>query len=174
MVFDPVLASGRGDELADEEMISAFQELLLPQTTVLTPNSLEARRLAGETDGDERERDLSLAECAQRMIKFGCGMCCSQVRTKTRRRLSTSSTTTMAWYAVTAGSDCQAAIMAPGHTLASAVAAGLAHRLSVSDAVREAQDYTWRTLTAGFRPGIEQFIPDRFFWARRTEEGGES
>ena len=30
LVFDPVLASGRGDELADEEMIAALQELLLP------------------------------------------------------------------------------------------------------------------------------------------------
>src|SRR6267143_4909087 len=43
LVFDPVLASGRGDELATEDMISAMCELLLPQTTILTPNSREAR-----------------------------------------------------------------------------------------------------------------------------------
>src|SRR2546422_11036498 len=36
LVFDPVLASGRGDELATEDMISAMCELLLPQTTILT------------------------------------------------------------------------------------------------------------------------------------------
>lgn len=172
LVFDPVLASGRGDELVDEEMISAFRELLLPQTTVLTPNSLEARRLAGETD--DGERDLSLAECAQRMITFGCEYVLltgthentlqvvndlydqhGLVRSDRWERLSGSYH----------GSGC---------TLASAVAAGLAHRLSVSDAVREAQDYTWRTLAAGFRPGMGQFIPDRFFWARRTEEDSES
>ena len=46
LVLDPVLSSGRGDELAGDEGISAMRELLLPQTTVLTPNSLEARRLA--------------------------------------------------------------------------------------------------------------------------------
>jgi hydroxymethylpyrimidine/phosphomethylpyrimidine kinase len=46
LVLDPVLASGRGDELASEDMISAMRELLLPQTTLLTPNSMEARRLA--------------------------------------------------------------------------------------------------------------------------------
>jgi len=45
LVFDPVLASGRGDELADDEMIAAIQSLLLPHTTVLTPNSIEASRL---------------------------------------------------------------------------------------------------------------------------------
>ena len=49
LVFDPVLASGRGDELATEDMISAMRELLLPQTTILTPNSREARRLVQET-----------------------------------------------------------------------------------------------------------------------------
>jgi len=54
LIFDPVLASGRGDELATEDMISAMRELLLPQTTVLTPNSREVRRLAqGEGEDDE-------------------------------------------------------------------------------------------------------------------------
>jgi hydroxymethylpyrimidine/phosphomethylpyrimidine kinase len=48
VVLDPVLASGRGDQFADEEMIEAMIGLLLPQTTLLTPNSLEARRLAQE------------------------------------------------------------------------------------------------------------------------------
>ena len=43
-----LLASGRGDELASEEMVVAIRELLVPQTTIITPNSLEARRLAAE------------------------------------------------------------------------------------------------------------------------------
>ena len=34
-------------------MIGAMRELLLPQTTILTPNSLEARRLAEADDDDE-------------------------------------------------------------------------------------------------------------------------
>jgi len=41
--------------------------------------------------------------------------------------------------------------------------------------VRDAQDYTWQTLANGFRPGMGQFIPDRFFWARGddSEANGE-
>src|SRR5512138_3270126 len=39
LVLDPVLASGRGDELASDDMTHALRELLLPQTTILTPNS---------------------------------------------------------------------------------------------------------------------------------------
>jgi hydroxymethylpyrimidine/phosphomethylpyrimidine kinase len=78
VVFDPVLSSGRGDELADEEMVIALQELLLPLTTVLTPNSLEARRLAqfgdGDDDEDDDDRDAPmLDECARLLIAAGCG-----------------------------------------------------------------------------------------------------
>src|SRR5512139_1934218 len=46
LILDPVLASGRGDELATDEMTHALRELLLPHTTILTPNSMEVRRLA--------------------------------------------------------------------------------------------------------------------------------
>ena len=61
-----------------------------------------------------------------------------------------------------------------GCTLASAIAANLAHDMEVVEAVRSAQEYTWRTLAAGFRPGMGQYLPDRFFWARErgaNEEG---
>src|SRR5689334_14962603 len=63
LVVDPVLASGRGDRLADEDAIEALRESLLPRTTVLTPNSIEARRLAGERD---------LAACARALADHGC------------------------------------------------------------------------------------------------------
>jgi len=68
LILDPVLASGRGDELATDEMTHALRELLLPQTTIVTPNSLEVRRLA-EAEDDE---DLSLEACAMRLIDAGC------------------------------------------------------------------------------------------------------
>jgi hydroxymethylpyrimidine/phosphomethylpyrimidine kinase len=40
----------------------------------------------------------------------------------------------------------------------------------VPEAVREAQEFTWQSLAAGFRPGMGQAIPDRFFWARHDED----
>src|SRR5437667_9802838 len=69
LVLDPVLTSGRGDELASEDMLRAMHELLLPQTTILTPNSIEARRLA--IDEAQDNDDPSLAECARRLIEAG-------------------------------------------------------------------------------------------------------
>jgi hydroxymethylpyrimidine/phosphomethylpyrimidine kinase len=53
-----------------------------------------------------------------------------------------------------------------GCTLASAVAAALANGLGVPEAARDAQEYTWQALAAAFRTGAGQAIPDRFFWAR--------
>jgi hydroxymethylpyrimidine/phosphomethylpyrimidine kinase len=57
-----------------------------------------------------------------------------------------------------------------GCTLTSAIAACMAHGLSIEEAVMEAQEYTWQTLKNGFRPGMGQFIPDRMFWARDEED----
>lgn len=167
-VMDPVLTSGRGDALADEEMIGAMIELLLPQTTILTPNSLEARRLALDDEAEEDNPDL--AECARRLIRAGCDYVLvtgthegtpqvvnmlygshGAVRSDTWERLPGSYH----------GSGC---------TLASAIAANLAMGLEIGDAVRDAQDYTWQTLAAGFRPGMGQYIPDRFYWAREGDD----
>ena len=44
VILDPVLAAGGGTELSSEQLITELVELLLPCTTVLTPNSEEARR----------------------------------------------------------------------------------------------------------------------------------
>jgi hydroxymethylpyrimidine/phosphomethylpyrimidine kinase len=48
-----------------------------------------------------------------------------------------------------------------GCTLASAIAARLAHGDEVAAAVRAAQDYTWCALEGGYQPGGGQHVPDR-------------
>jgi len=174
LVFDPVLASGRGDELADDEMIAAIQSLLLPHTTVLTPNSIEARRLACKPELGEDEGDLSLAECARRLLAYGC-----EYALLTGTHENTPQVVNDLYHASgLLRSDrwerLSGSYHGSGCTLASAVAAGLAHGLEVDEAVREAQEYTWQALAAGFRPGMGQFIPDRFFWARKKEDRSDA
>jgi len=174
LVFDPVLASGRGDELADEEMIAAIQSLLLPHTTVLTPNSIEARRLACKPELGEDEGDLSLAECARRLLAYGC-----EFALLTGTHENTPQVVNDLYHASgLLRSDrwerLPGSYHGSGCTLASAVAAGLAHGLEVDEAVREAQEYTWQALAAGFHPGMGQFIPDRFFWARKKEDRSDA
>jgi len=169
LVFDPILASGRGDELANEDMRDAMRELLLPQTTILTPNSIEARRLIQDEENDEDNPDLS--ECAKRIIQLGCEyVLVTGTHEHTPKVINTlfgsrGIVRSDNWPRLTGiyhGSGC---------TLASAIAALLANGLSVEEAVKEAQEYTWQALQYGFRPGMGQHIPDRLFWAR--DEGDE-
>jgi len=170
LVFDPVLASGRGDELATEDMISAMCELLLPQTTILTPNSREARRLA-QTDGEEEE-ELTLPGAAEKLIGLGCEYV---LITGTHENTPKVVNTLYGQEGVVRSDSWErlaGSYHGSGCTLAAAIAATLANGIELPQAVHEAQEYTWQTLNAGFRPGMGQYIPDRFFWAREMDEPG--
>jgi len=174
LVFDPVLASGRGDELADEETIAAIQSLLLPYTTVLTPNSIEARRLVCKSELGEDEGDLSLEECARRLLAFGCEYALLTGTHENKPQVVNDLYHASGLLRSDRWERLSGSYHGSGCTLASAVAAGLAHGLEVDEAVREAQEYTWQALAAGFRPGMGQFIPDRFFWARKKEDRSDA
>jgi hydroxymethylpyrimidine/phosphomethylpyrimidine kinase len=167
LVLDPVLASGRGDELASEDMISAMRELLIPQTTLITPNSLEARRLAQDDSNENDDPDLN--ECARRLLNLGCefvlvtGTHENTVQVVNTLHDQQGVVRTDSWQRLPGifhGSGC---------TLASAVAATIANGLGVPEAVRDAQEYTWQTLKFAYRTGMGQLIPDRLFWAREEE-----
>jgi hydroxymethylpyrimidine/phosphomethylpyrimidine kinase len=169
LVLDPVLASGRGDELATEEMVAAMRELLIPQATVLTPNSLEARRLAQE-DSDEGEFP-SLDECARRLLEMGAEYV---LITGTHENTPDVVNTLYAREGVVRADTWQrlpGSYHGSGCTLASALAATLANGLDIGEAVRDAQEYTWQALRSGYRPGMGQQIPDRLFWAREDDQG---
>jgi hydroxymethylpyrimidine/phosphomethylpyrimidine kinase len=162
LVLDPVLASGRGDELASDDMLHALRELLLPRATLLTPNSVEARRLA-EAEDDE---GCSLAMCAQRLIENGC----EHVLITGTHEPTAQVINTLYGKGGVVRSDSWERLPGSYHgsgcTLAAAIAAMLANGLELAEAVREAQDFTWHALAKAYRPGMGQFLPDRLFWAR--------
>ena len=146
LVLDPVLASGRGDELADAAAIDALLEAIVPQSTVVTPNSLEARRLGGP----------------QRLLERGCDFV---LVTGTHEAGAQVVNTLYDARGVVREDHWQrlpGGYHGSGCTLASAVAASLASGHAPADAVRAAQAYTWQTLAAAFRPGHGQAIPQRF------------
>ena len=169
LVLDPVLASGRGDELVTDEMVNALRELLIPQSTIITPNSLEARRLAA--DGEE-DNPPDLAECARRIVAGGCEYV---LITGTHENTTQVVNTLYGQNGVVRSDSWQrlpGSYHGSGCTLASAIAATIANGLEISDAVKDAQEYTWQTLKAAFRPGMGQHLPDRLFWAREDEQAG--
>ena len=187
LILDPVLASGRGDEMAGEEIILAIKELLLPQTTVLTPNSVEARRLAmfeaGEdddgsdpvADAEEEEDNPDLDESARRLIELGAEyVLITGTHENTPKVVNTLYGESGKRIRADTWERLPGSYHGSGCTLASAIAASIANGLDVLDAVREAQEYTWNTLASGYRPGMGQYIPDRLFWARAGEDDGGS
>lgn len=168
VVMDPILTSGRGDELASEAMIDAMGKLLLPQVTVLTPNSLEARRLAQQED-DNHDIALGSGLCAQRILKMGCEYVLITGTHENTIHVVNTLFDTNGIVRADEWERLENTYHGSGCTLASAIAASLANGLSIDESVLEAQDYTWRTLQAGFRPGMGQYIPNRLFWAQGSE-----
>ncbi len=173
LIIDPILASGRGDDLSNEEMMAAMCELLFPQATLITPNSLEARRLAFYDEGDEVKHS-ALEECALRLLGMGSEYV---LVTGTHER---SHDVVNSLYGMLTNEApglikdyhwerLPGSYHGSGCTLTSAITACLAHGLSMEEAVHEAQEFTWQTLRHAFRPGMGQFIPDRFFWARESD-----
>jgi hydroxymethylpyrimidine/phosphomethylpyrimidine kinase len=162
VVLDPILAGGGGGELSNELVIDAMIHMLLPLTTVLTPNSLEARALAPEAD--------TLDACGQELLDMGCELVlltgthedAEHVENRlfgNRRLLET-----FTWERLPHsyhGSGC---------TLAAAIAGLLAHGLEPFTAIHEAQEYTWEALRNGYRVGMGQLLPNRFFWARGEKD----
>ncbi|CAN5354879.1 hydroxymethylpyrimidine/phosphomethylpyrimidine kinase [soil metagenome] len=168
LILDPVLASGRGDPFADDDQVAAMRELLLPQVTVLTPNSIEARRLA-LTD-DDSCADLELAECAARFARMGVGYVLVTGTHENTADVVNSLYDETGLVRADTWPRLPGSFHGSGCTLASAIAALMANGLEVAQAVQEAQEYTWQALAAGFRPGMGQHLPDRFFWSRALDD----
>ena len=170
LILDPVLASARGDEFANEETLSAIRELLVPQCTVITPNTPELRRLALDDD----EESLALEKLAMRLIELGC----EYVLVTGTHEATADVINTVFFEKGILRSDTWQRLPGSYHgsgcTLASALAATIARGLDIAEAAREAQEYTWQALKFGFRPGMGQLLPDRMFWARddETDERG--
>ncbi len=67
----------------------------------------------------------------------------------------------------------EAGFVGAGDTLSAALAALLASGAELSAAVGEALQFLDQSLDAGFRPGMGNVVPDRFFWALPPAEEGE-
>ncbi|OAI12324.1 hydroxymethylpyrimidine/phosphomethylpyrimidine kinase [Methylomonas koyamae] len=155
VVLDPVLAAGGGSDLAGQGLIDAINNRLLPLATVVTPNASEARRLTGLADLDACGKALR-HRGAEYVLITGADEDSELVHN--RLYLADGVNETFNWERLPYsyhGSGC---------TLASAIAALLAQGLDPFSAISEAQDYTWQSLAAAYRPGRGQHNPERFFW----------
>jgi len=147
LVLDPVLASGRGDPLANDAVLKALLELLVPRATVVTPNTVEAAQLGG----------------AKRLLELGCRYVLVTGTHEPGPEVSNKLYDSGGLVREDRWQRLPGSYHGSGCTLASAIAAQLAKGRDVPEAARAAQKFTWQALAAGFRSGAGQSLPNRFF-----------
>jgi len=154
VILDPVLQSTTGHDFTNEEMFSLISELLLPFTTVITPNREEALQLTGT---------LTPQVAAEKFLKFGCKNIlitdaeASEIKIINHLYQENGQTQTFTYDRLPGrfhGSGC---------TLASAISANLAKNIELTTAIEQAQEFTWNSLKHGLKLGKGQIHPNRFF-----------
>lgn len=162
VIFDPILTSDAGTEIADVDAIDAISTLILPETDVVTPNTLEAALLVPEAD--------TFTAMASAMMDRGCehvlltGTQDEKHQVINRLYYNHREIDHFEWPRLPHeyhGSGC---------TLAATLSALIALGMDPLTASREAQQFTWHSLNQAYRPGMGHHIPNRMFWVAEGEE----
>jgi len=153
VVFDPVLANGKGDRLSADDAVRAI-EPLYAVATVITPNLNEANRLCGDALAPEQQAALLMQRgCGHVLLKGGHG---PQHQDVVNRWFGPGgASASWRWQRLPDefhGSGC---------TLAAALAAQLAQGLGMREAIAAAQQYCQYTLETSYAIAAGQRIPNR-------------
>lgn len=159
VIFDPVLAAGGGSNLADEVLLNFIRQELLPLCRLITPNTLEAKRLT------ESEKSTTIDEDGECLLGLGpkavliTGTHELTGSDKVTHRLYQPDTAPISstWQRLSGefhGSGC---------TLSAAIAARMAVGETLEKAVRHGLEYSWLSLQHSFKTGKCQSIPERLF-----------
>lgn len=150
VVLDPVLASGHGDHLSEDNPVQSMA-ILMPMATLVTPNLPEAEKLCEGERRLEAQVDKLLFQCPNVLIKGGHADGPDVVN----RWHSHTGQRTWTWPRLEGG------FHGSGCTLASAIAALLAHGKPMMEAIESAQAYCQHALMSAYAIAEGQRIPDR-------------
>lgn len=163
VVLEPTTQMAPLSQARAEALRAATKELLLPLSTLATPDLVEAYELAQQGD--------TLDACAQEILECGghytliSGTRRTQKHHENRLYDHQGLVREYRWPRLSVFSH------GGGATLSASIAAYLAHGLRLLDAVEQGQNFTWHTLSASRRLGMGHNIPHRFFWADRNQNG---
>lgn len=154
LIIDPVMVSTSGSTLMQQESIEAFKNLLMPMSTLLTPNIAETEVLSGliikNTDSIDKAAQVILSEnCNAVLIKGG------HLAEKTDRlyisndcKIYSFETTAHHGYINTTNTH------GTGCTLSSAITAFMARGEKLEDAVLLAKEYICKAIANGAEVNI--------------------
>jgi hydroxymethylpyrimidine/phosphomethylpyrimidine kinase len=152
VVLDTVLATGAGQSVADSALLDELRGALVPRCTLVTPNLPEARALTGAGAPED---------CAERLLAAGAPwVLITGTHDDTEavtNRLFGADGQSLAWDWPRLPGEYHGS----GCTLAGAIAARLAHGMTMEQAVASAQAYTWTALERALRTGRCQLTPNR-------------
>jgi hydroxymethylpyrimidine/phosphomethylpyrimidine kinase len=154
VVLDPVINAGTGARIMADDIYTILNDKVMPFTTVITPNSTEARALTGIDNLDDAAADLLNRGCRAVLITGT-----HEQSTKVINTLYMQNETPV----INSWERLPDSYHGSGCTLSSCIAAQLALGKTIMEAVTIAQKYTWYALRHGMLLGREQYHPDRFY-----------
>lgn len=165
VVLDPVLTlsiktSSPTETSSERKLSDALVQLLLPLASITTPDIVEAQQLARQAD--------SAAACAREMLAYNCDSVLITGVKRTEQHIincfyrPSQPAREFRWPRVQQFSH------GSGATLSASLSAYLAHGLLLTDAVEQAQLFTWNSLRASRRLGMGHCTPNRLFWCQNN------
>ena len=147
IVLDPVMVATSGDKLLKDEAIATLKKELIPFVRVITPNIPEAEVLLGRKINGQNELSLVIRELSancQVSVLLKAGHLKDEKLTDVFYNAETDEiielTSDRIYTKNTHGTGC---------TFSSAIAAFLAHGLSLNDAVNKAKEYMTSAIVSG-------------------------
>jgi hydroxymethylpyrimidine/phosphomethylpyrimidine kinase len=167
LILDPFLSSLPDSGLADDDMLTAIRQILVPQARVLLLSQVELARMA-ETWREGGGPDMLAADVAE-LTAMGCAMVLvTGTGTSGNGAGATISNTLFDADGVVEVFSWQhfaGPFVGAGSTMSAALAAMLAQRLEALAAVRAAQQFTHGALAGAQRFGMGKLVPNKFFRA---------
>ncbi len=165
------------DDEAHQSYLDAFRELILPQTEVLVGNhKTRTDFLLPEWDSERppsaRELAVAAGEHGTRFVLV-TGVMLPNKGKASEQWVDNVLASPQGALTGEKFERFDASFVGAGDTLATALASLLAAGSELQAAVGEALAFLDNSLDAGFRPGMGNVIPDRFFWALPPGEEGE-
>lgn len=154
IVLDPVMSSTSGKNFSDDDICKNMLTSLLPLTTLITPNSIEAKILTQKED---------LTAAAKILMDYGTeSVLITGTHAETHEVINSlySEQDQLIEYQWERLPD---TFHGSGCTLSSRIAALLALGDDLKTSVEKAQEYTWLSLKHGLKLGHGQAQPNRFY-----------
>jgi hydroxymethylpyrimidine/phosphomethylpyrimidine kinase len=164
LILDPFLSSLPDSGLADDDMLMAIRQILVPQATVLLLSQVELARMAEtwrEGGGDMVEADV--AELTGMGCEFVLVTCTGASGSGAQAIRSNTLYDEDGMVEQFDWRHLPGPFVGAGSTMSGALAAFLALGKEPQDAVRLAQDYTAGALAHAQRFGMGKLVPNKFF-----------